>query len=100
VVVKRGVHRGILGKRGEEILKAVYFYRYMTALDVCSLLYSPASLPHVRRLLSELCGGGDFVEGEFLYRFPLQEAASGNRVRVYTLGSKGRDFLSLRWSIR
>jgi hypothetical protein len=79
VVVKRGTpHRGILGKRGEEILKAVYLYRYMTALDVCSLLYAPASLPHVRRLLSELCGGGDFVEGEFLYRLPL-DRGGGNR---------------------
>jgi hypothetical protein len=71
VVVKRGVQRGILGKRGEEILKAVYFYRYMTALDVCS--YAPSSLVHVRPILTELAGGGDYVENEFLYRFPLYE---------------------------
>jgi hypothetical protein len=91
VVVKRGTHRGILGKRGEEILKAVYFYRYMTALDVCCLLYAPSSLVHVRRILTELAGGGDYVENEFLYRFPLQRGV-GNRVRVYTLGARGRDF--------
>lgn len=64
----------------------------MTALDVCLLLYSPASLPHVRKLLTRL-SGGDFVENNYLYRFALQEPGRGNRLRVYTLGSRGRDFL-------
>ena len=75
VVKKRVAHLGILGKRGEEILKAVYFYRYVTAVDMCSLLYSPSSLVHVRRMLTELAGGGDYVENEFLYRFALQKGS-------------------------
>ncbi len=47
----------LLGKRGEAILQAVYVYRYMTARDVCHLLYSPSSLAHVRKILTELAGG-------------------------------------------
>lgn len=82
----------LLGKRGEAILQAIYVYRYMTARDVCHLLYSPSSLVHVRKILTELAGGGDYVENEYLYRFALQKAGAGNRVRVYTLGSRGRDF--------
>ena len=31
----------ILGRRGEEILRSVHFYRYMAALDVAHLLFSP-----------------------------------------------------------
>ena len=92
VVIEMKQKRGfVLGKREEEILKAVYFYRYMTALDVSCLLYSVSSLAHVRGMLSELAGGGDYVENEYLYRFPLQ-SGGGNRVRVFTLGSRGRDF--------
>jgi hypothetical protein len=92
VVVRKETRPGILGKRGEQVLKAVYFYRYMTALDVCMLSYSPASLIHIRSVLTELAGGGDYVGKEYLYRFPLQRGV-GNRMRVYTLGSRGRDFL-------
>lgn len=83
----------VLGKREEEILKVVYVYRYMTALDVCNLLYSTSSIMHVRKILADLAGGGDFVENQYLYRFALKEGVAGNRVRVYTLGSRGRDFL-------
>lgn len=90
--VRKGGMGAFLGKREEEILKAVYVYRFMTAIDVCRLLYSPSSLPHVRKLLSELAGGKDYGENSYLYRVPLQEAVAGNRVRVYTLGSKGRDY--------
>lgn len=90
--VRKGTKPFVFGKREEEILKAVYLYRYMTSVDVCFLLYSPASLAHVRRLLLRLAGGGDYVENWYLYRFALQEAMAGNRIRVYTLGSKGRDY--------
>lgn len=90
--VRKAGREAFLGKREETILKAMYVYRFMTAIDVCRLLYSQSSLPHVRRLLSELAGGKDFVENSYLYRLPLQEAVAGNRVRVYTLGSKGRNY--------
>jgi hypothetical protein len=82
----------VLGKRGEEILQAVRFYRYMTALDVCYLMYSPNALTHARAVLADLCGGADFVENQYLYRFRLPDVALGNQ-KVYTLGSRGRDFL-------
>jgi hypothetical protein len=82
----------VLGKRGEEIVQAMRFCRYMTALDVCYLMYSPNALTHARAVLADLCGGADFVENQYLYRFRLPDVALGNQ-KVYTLGSRGRDFL-------
>jgi hypothetical protein len=84
----------LLNQSTEKILLSIYFYRYMTALDVAHLLFSPSSLTHVRSILSELAGGGDYITHQYLYRFPLPTAATGNRERVYTIGSLGRDFLS------
>ena len=84
----------ILHKRVEEILKTISFYRYMTALDVTRLLYSPGSLRYVRSLLSQLSGGADFVNNQYLYRFRLPSVSTGNSERIYTLGSRGRDFLT------
>lgn len=82
----------ILSSHTEEILKAIHFYRYMTALDVAHLLYSPSSLTYVRSLLTSLAGGTDFKNAHTLYRFRLP-ISSGGSVRIFTLGSKGRDFL-------
>jgi hypothetical protein len=78
----------------EEILKAVYRYRYMTALDVTYLLYSPASITHVRENLAYLSGGKDNAENQYLYRFPLPQFSGGQSDRIYTLGTKGRSLLS------
>jgi Replication-relaxation len=39
-----------------------------------------------------MAGGGDFVGNQYLYRFRLPDVAIGNQ-KIYTLGSKGRDFL-------
>jgi hypothetical protein len=87
--------RLVLDQKAERILRAVYFYRFMGALDVCALLcallYSPGGLARVRKTLLALSGGGDFVSREYLYRFQLP--GEGNPERVYTLGSRGRDFL-------
>ena len=77
----------------EEILKAVHFYRYVTALDIAHLLYSPSSFTYVRERLHDLCGGDDNVPNELLYRFPLP-TGKGNRPRVFTLGSRGRAYLA------
>ena len=98
MAAKKETRPGILGQRGEEILKAMRFYRYMTALDVCYLMYSPSSLNRVRSLLSELSGGGDFIGNQYLYRFRLPDVEMG-RYRVYTLGSRGRDFLETELGI-
>jgi hypothetical protein len=84
--------RLLLDQKAERILRAVYFYRFMGALDVCSLLYSPGALARVRKTLLALSGGADFVPREYLYRFQLP--GEGNPERVYTLGSRGRDFLA------
>lgn len=84
-----------LTKRMEEILRTIHFYRFMSAQDVTYRLYSPKSLTHVREILSSLAGGEDFKTNQYLYRFKLANisSASGNTERIYTLGSKGRDYL-------
>lgn len=83
----------VLGESGEAVLRAVNFYRYITALDVAHLLYSPSSMTRVRSLLASMCGGGDFVGGEYLYRFCLPSVSGGNPERIYILGSRGREAL-------
>ena len=90
---RRGKSLLVLTKPLVEILKTIYFYRYMTAVDVTNLLYSPTSLTHVRSMLTMLAGGEDHKINEYLYRFRLP-AAAGNREMVFTLGSRGRDFLA------
>jgi hypothetical protein len=82
----------IISPRMEVILQAVSFYRYMTALDVAQFLGVPKTLNYIRKILTELSGGQDFTTHAYLYRFPLPKA--GNSERVYTLGSRGRDFLA------
>jgi hypothetical protein len=84
----------LLTAREEAILRTVYTYRYMTALDVAHRLFSPTSLTHVREILTRLAGGEDFKTHQYLYRFCLPTPAPGGRERIYTLGVKGRDFLS------
>lgn len=82
----------VMTKRFEDILKTVNFYRYTTALDIAHLLYSPSALVRVRARLTEL-SGGDFVDGEYLYRLRLSHIPRGNPERIYTLGVKGRSYL-------
>jgi Replication-relaxation len=83
----------IITKPIEAILRAIHFYRYMTAQDVTRLLYSPSSLTHVREILASLAGGADFKANQYLYRFQLSNVSTGS-TRIFTLGSKGRDFLA------
>lgn len=84
----------VVGKKGEDVLKAMHFYRYMTALDVAYLLFSPRALVRVKELIFSLCGGGDVVRNQYLYRFRLPDVSAGNPERVYVLGAKGREFVS------
>jgi Replication-relaxation len=81
-----------LTPRDEEILTAVYHYRYVTSLDIAHLLFRPSYMPYVRKRLSRLSGGKDVEENTYLCRFKLP-ATEGNRERIFTLGNKGRDFL-------
>jgi hypothetical protein len=78
--------------KDEEILKAIYTYRYVTTLDIAHLLFRPTYLPYVRKRLARLAGGKDLEENTYLCRFYLPSVA-GNRERIFTLGSKGREFL-------
>src|SRR3954465_11824267 len=82
----------LLTPRMEEILKVMHLYRYMTAVDVAYRVFKPGSLTHVREILSALSGGADYIERQYLYRFQLP--GEGNPERVYTLGSRGRDYLA------
>ena len=82
----------ILSPKAVDILKTIYFYRYMGALDVCYRLFSPGALARVRKTLALLAGGDDFISRQYLYRFRLE--GEGNAERIYTLGSRGRDFLA------
>lgn len=84
----------LLTSRHEQILRAMYDFRYLTALDVAHLLYAPTSLTYVRRILSALAGGEDLQTNTYLCRFQLPTASTGNREKIYTLGVKGRDFLA------
>ena len=81
-----------LTAKDEEILKAIYTYRYVTTLDIAHLLFRPTYLPYVRSRLARLAGGKDLQENTYLCRFSLPSSA-GNRERIFTLGSKGRGFL-------
>jgi hypothetical protein len=106
VVVGKSKKQVVLTHGDEEILKAVHFYRYMTALDVAHLLYSPTSLRRVRDILARLCGGDDFQGNQYLYRFGMPKTEAGNPERIYTLGSRGREFLvqelgvAVNWHVR
>lgn len=76
----------------EAILRAVHWYRYLTAQDITYLVFSPGALTHARSILRKLCGGADCQENHYLFRFPLPQA--GKAEKVFTLGHRGRDYLT------
>jgi Replication-relaxation len=84
----------LLTPRHEQILQAVYAFRYVTAQDIAILLFSKGSLTYVRQQMSALAGGKDQASRQYLYRFPFPTGAAGNRERIFTLGALGRDFLA------
>lgn len=77
----------VLTRRMEEILKTLHFYRYMTAQDIVRLFFAPSSITYVREMLALLS------QHKYLYRFQLPHSGSGNTEMIYTLGSRGRDYL-------
>jgi hypothetical protein len=79
-----------LTPRDEDILRAVYNFRYMTAKDVAYRLFSPTILNYVRNRLSRLSGGTDLAAHTYLCRSSLP----GTGEKIFTLGAKGRDFLA------
>src|SRR5215472_3756939 len=94
-----------LSKRAEEMLQTIHQLRYVTALDMTRLFYTPTSINHVRELLSLLSGKNDYRERHYLYRFPLPNTRIGSTEKIYTLGSQGRAYLqtqgmSVDWYFR
>jgi hypothetical protein len=86
------------------ILEAVSYYRFMTARDVTQLLFAKGSQSYVTTRLSMLAGGTDHQTNNYLYRFPLP-TDRGNSERIWTLGSRGRDYLeasghTISWQFR
>jgi hypothetical protein len=71
----------ILSARDEEILKAVWYYRYITARDLTNLLFAKTSITHMRELLANLCGGEDMQPHNYLCRFTLP-SNNGTREKV------------------
>jgi hypothetical protein len=83
----------VLTRRIEEILQTILFYRYMTLADLTRLPYLPSSESYMRKILSALSGGRDFQTNQYLYRFQMPHTRVGNTEKIYTLGSRGRDYL-------
>jgi len=84
----------ILSARDETILRTIWKYRYMTALDITKLLFSDGSHIYNRDNLTSLAGGEDLKENAYLCRFSLPSTKIGNHERIFTLGVKGRNFLA------
>jgi len=84
----------IFSARDETILRTIWKYRYMTALDITKLLFSDGSHIYNRDNLTSLAGGEDLHTNAYLCRFALPKSSPGNPERIYTLGVKGRNFLA------
>ena len=68
---------------------------FATATDITRLLgLKQGSKAYVRSLMADLAGGGDH-RNHYLVRFGRPNAP-GNFERIYTLGSRGREFLRER----
>jgi hypothetical protein len=67
----------------------------MTVLDIATLLGSPPSLNHYRRVMAGLSGGTkDQVSGHFLYKWSLLKTRWGNATRVFVPGEASRELLA------
>jgi hypothetical protein len=83
----------MLTARDEEILKAVWYYRYITARDLCALLFAKTSITHMREILAGLSGKEDLQTHNYLCRFTLP-SPKPSQEKVYVLGARGRRFLA------
>ena len=88
-----------ISKRQEEIVQSIHQLRYVTALDMTRLFYTPTSINHVREMLSLLSGKGDYIDRQYLFRFPLPNTRIGGTEKIYTLGSRGRAYLQTQGMI-
>jgi len=77
----------ILSARDSDILEAVYQYHYLTVEQVTRLFFGKNSGHYSNEQLKRL-----FTTG-FLFRFPLPDSSRGNKVFIYTLATKGINYL-------
>jgi hypothetical protein len=94
-----------LTARDEEILRAVWYYRYITKLDVLHLFFKKTVDTYVGAKLSELSGKTDLDTHNYLCRFNLPAVHKKSQEKVYVLGSRGRRALcemglSVDWYFR
>jgi hypothetical protein len=80
--------------REEQILKAIWYYRYVTARDIAYQQFEITSLNHVREILARLAGNIDLDENNYLCRFTLPSISKKPQEKVFVLGAKGRRVLS------
>jgi hypothetical protein len=78
----------LLNSMGEKIISMIYTFRFAGALDTAHYLFSPSSLTYARSRLSSLAAA------KYLYRFRLPSTKTGGAELIYTLGSRGRDFVA------
>jgi Replication-relaxation len=78
----------LLNSTDEKIISMMYTFRFAGALDTAHYLFSPTSLTYARSRLSSLAAA------KYLYRFRLPSTKTGGAELIYTLGSRGRDFVA------
>jgi hypothetical protein len=83
----------MLTPRDEEILKTVWYYRYITARDMTYDQFAITSLNHVREILARLAGNTDLDSHNYLCRFSLPSPSRKPQEQVFVLGAKGRRLL-------
>jgi hypothetical protein len=85
----------ILNSKEERILQVGHELEIFTEKEIRYRLFAKGSRTHVGAILRKLCGGRDYDDQQFLYRFPLPTAAKGPKERVYCLGAGAREVLAI-----
>jgi hypothetical protein len=80
----------LLGPADEAILRALFTYHLLTAVQLCRLLYSPSSLRYVQQKLKVLTEHCSMVQKLFLTR----HSERGSAPHVFTLSRKGLNHLA------
>src|SRR5918996_521754 len=83
----------VLSARDEDILRAVYYYRYVTARDMTYDQFAKTSLNHAREIMARLAGNTDLDSHNYLCRFTLPSPNRKPQENVFVLGAKGRRLL-------
>ena len=78
----------LLSEREEDLLQAVFSFRFLTVKQVARLLFSASSKNYAGEYLKRL------VDNNFLTRFPLPSSEKGNREYLYTLSRPGVKYVA------